>query len=292
MSKQAPVVICDPGVDDFLALLVLAGAGRPPRAVIGTAGNVDAELTYRNAARTMAVLGIDCPVAKGRDSGLAGPYPETGHPFHGPDGLGGIASLLPEVPRPADPPAALPLIDGAVLATGALTLVAEALDARRQISEVVWMGGAVACGGNMTPTAEFNAWLDPEAADRVLSSGLRVSMVPLDVTLKVQLTPEDLSVMAAQGELAALAARACSHFHPGGGAMIPHDAVAAVAQLHPELFQWEERWVRCELDGHWTRGMTIVDRRQSGRSGQVRVAMDVNPPAIKERIFVALRLLG
>jgi inosine-uridine nucleoside N-ribohydrolase len=83
MSK-APIVVCDPGIDDFLGLLVMAGSGSPPRTVIGTGGNVTSDLAYRNAAATMALLGLDCPVAKGVDSGFASPYPDTGDPFTGP----------------------------------------------------------------------------------------------------------------------------------------------------------------------------------------------------------------
>lgn len=285
------VVVCDPGVDDFLALLVLAGAGNPPSTVIGTAGNVRADLAYRNVLGTVALLGIDCLVGRGVDTGLVDPYPVAREPFHGSDGLGGIGSSLPTdslVKEYSDP---IALIENQVLATGALTLVAQALDAGRPITDIIWMGGAVACGGNMTPAAEFNAWLDPEATDRVLSSGFPFSMVPLDVTRQVLLTSQDLEVMVGLGQIAALAARACSHFHDQGDPMIPHDAVAAVALLYPDLFEWEERWVRCELDGHWTRGMTVVDRRKHGEPGSVRVAVDVNPAAVKERILGALSSL-
>jgi inosine-uridine nucleoside N-ribohydrolase len=289
--SEGPVVICDPGVDDFLALLVLAGAGSSPSSVIGTGGNVAAELAYRNAVGTMALLGLDCPVAKGVDSGLACPYPDAGDPFHGSDGLGGIASLLPAVPVSKDLPGPIPLIEGLVLVTGALTVLAEALNSGNLITEIVWMGGAVAGGGNMTPAAEFNAWLDPEASDRVLTSGVPLSMVPLDVTLQVPLTADDLVAMAKLGKVASLAARACSHFHNRGSPMVPHDAIAAVAQLHPELFQWEDHWVRCELNGRWTRGMTVVDRRRNGEQGSVRIALGVDSMAVKDTIFEALRSL-
>ncbi len=240
----------------------------------------------------MSLLGLDCPVAKGAVCGLAGPYPDTGDPFHGRDGLGGAGSLLPVVPVSNQIPGRIPFVEGPILATGPLTVVAEALNFGNLITEIVWMGGAVGCGGNMTPAAEFNAWLDPEATDLVLSSGVPLSVVPLDVTRQVSLTPEDLVAMAGMGGSAALAARACSHFHAGGARMVPHDAVAAVAQLNPELFQWEEHWVRCELDGRWTRGMTVVDRRSHGEHGSVRLAVHMDPRAVKERIFEALCSLG
>jgi inosine-uridine nucleoside N-ribohydrolase len=165
------------------------------------------------------------------------------------------------------------------------------LNSGNLITEIVWMGGAVAGGGNMTPAAEFNAWLDPEASDRVLTSGVPLYMVPLDVTLQVPLTADDLVAMAKLGKVASLAARACSHFHNRGSPMVPHDAIAAVAQLHPELFQWEEHWVRCELNGRWTRGMTVVDRRRNGEQGSVRIALGVDSMAVKDTIFEALRSL-
>ncbi len=74
--------------------------------------------------------------------------------------------------------------------------------------------------------------------------------------------------------------------------MIPHVAVAAVAQLNPELFQWEERSVRRELEDQWTRGMTVVDRRTQGESGSVRVAVEVDSMAVREKIFEGLSSLG
>ena len=258
---------------------------------MGTAGNVDAEVAARNAAETVALLDLDCQVAKGPESALAGPYPDAGDPFHGADGLGGIEPLLPGADQGDMLANPLALIEGSLLATGALTIVAQAITTGRPISDITWMGGAVACGGNMTPSAEFNAWLDPEAADLVLSGNVPLAVIPLDVTRLVALTSEDLVVMASLGDMSALAAQAFSYFHDHGGEMVPHDAVAAVAFLEPELFDWEERWVRCELNGSWTRGMTVVDRREHGKRGQVKVAVNVDPGVVKERIFTALRAL-
>lgn len=284
-------MVCDPGVDDLLALFVLAGAGHPPSAVIGTAGNVDLEKAYLNARGIVGLLGLDCPVAKGAGSALLGPYPDVGDPFHGPDGVGGVGFALPVVDTDegTEP---LSLMTGTVLATGSLTVVAAALQASSDISDIVWMGGAVACGGNMTATAEFNAWLDPEAADQVLSSGVSVAMVPLDITHQVPLGSGELSRLGQFGRLAAVAARACLFLCDRDTRFIPHDAVATVAHLHPDLFAWEERWVRCELRGEWTRGMTVVDRRPHGATGSVRLAVGIDVDAVKESIFEAIRALG
>ncbi len=289
---RAPVVVCDPGIDDFLALLVLSAAGCPPAAVVGTAGNVDADQAYRNAAGIVALLGIDIPVARGAACGLLAPYPETGERFHGADGLGGIASQLPALFGSENPPDALSLLEGPVLALGALTVVADAIAKARPITEIMWMGGAVACGGNMTAVAEFNAWLDPEACDAVLTSGIPISLVPLDVTHQVSLTRQDLEALGNQSSRTDLAVGACAHFHDRDIDLFPHDAIAAVAHVRPELFGWEDRWVRCELTGQWTRGMTVVDRRRHGERGSVRVAVDLDAAAVKQTILGALHTLG
>ena len=292
--QPGPVVVCDPGVDDFVALLVLAGAGAPPVALIGTAGNVDAELAFRNSVRIAGLLGLDCPVAKGCPRWLERRVPTyrgalswSGRPRR-------VAGLLPATPATsfAPSPDPLPLVAGSLLVTGALTVVAAALQADQPVDRVVWMGGAVAVGGNMTATAEFNAWLDPEACDRVLASGIPLAMVPLDITHQVSFDPAELGVMAGLGTLAGLSAHACAHFHATGAPVYPHDAVAAVAWLHPELFEWEERWVRCELAGTWTGGMTVVDRRPHGVGGAVRIPVGVDVSAVKERIFEALLRVG
>jgi inosine-uridine nucleoside N-ribohydrolase len=288
---NGPVVVCDPGVDDLVALFVLTGAGHPPSAVIGTAGNVGLEQAYLNAKGIVGLLGLDCPVAKGAGNALHGPYPDAGDPFHGNDGLGGVGSSLPAVDS-AQLREPLSLVEGTVLATGCLTVIAAALQANCAISEIVWMGGAVAGGGNVTALAEFNAWLDPEAADQVLSSGVRLAMVPLDITHQVPLVADDLYRLGECGRLAALTARACSFLCDRDSRFIPHDAIAAVALLNPELFSWEDRWVRCEVSGEWARGMTVVDRRPHGAIGSVRVAAAVDVAAVRERIFEAVRALA
>ena len=118
------------------------------------------------------------------------------------------------------------------------------------------------------------------------------AMIPLDVTHQLHFDPSDLGDLAHLGDFGRLASKACSHFHAQGFEAVPHDAIAAIALLNPELFDWEERWVRCELTGTLTRGATVVDRRPRGERGSVRVAMGVDVSAVKERIFEAIGALG
>jgi inosine-uridine nucleoside N-ribohydrolase len=121
--------------------------------------------------RLLVTLGNPVPVRLGAGNGLLGPYPDGRDPFHGPAGL------------------------GVVFCGAALTCVAQALAGGVAITEVVWMGGAVAMGGNMTAAAEFNAWMDPPAADLVLASGVPVRMVPLDVTERFAWADAELTAL-------------------------------------------------------------------------------------------------
>lgn len=284
------VVVCDPGVDDMLALMTLAGLGHEPEVIVATAGNVDIETACRNASRIAQSLRFDCPVVRGASDALAGPYPDPGVPFHGPDGLGGVASHLPDPETARDEYIAL--VSGAVLATGPLTAIAKALRAGQSISHLTWMGGSMKAGGNITPAAEYNAWMDPEAADEVLVSDLEIAVVPLDVTHQVPLTADDIADLAGHGPICALAATACRYIHDRDGVIFPHDATAAIAQLKPELFGWEDLHVRCETTGQHTRGMTVADRRRKALRGHIRVAVEVDVTAVKEQLRGALGRLG
>lgn len=298
MSLPA-VVVCDPGVDDMLALMTLAGLGHVPDAVVATAGNVDRETAYRNAVTVSGWLGFPGPVARGADSALSGPYPGGIDPFHGPDGLGGTAGEMAGTGGPGGrgdatwscTPAGLALVRGSVLATGPLTAVAQALRAGNDISRVTWMGGAVAVPGNVTAVAEFNAWMDPEAADEVLTGDVDVAVVPLDVTHRVPLTADDLSELGGYGPVGALAAQACRYIHQRDGVIFAHDATAVIAESDPDLFEWRMLSVRTETAGTHTRGMTVADLRPRAGPGPVRVAVDVDGPAVKRRMLQALRSL-
>ena len=172
-------VVVDGGLDDTLALGVLVGLKVPMAQVIATEGSIDLLAAGTVTRRLMGSLGSSVPVRLGASSGLRAPYPDGRDCFHGLDGFGGKSSTLR---LGAAPDEGFQRLDGPVLCTGALTSVAIGLRAGHRVSEVIWMGGAVAVGGNMTPAAEFNAWMDPPATDEVLTRGLPIRMVPLDVT--------------------------------------------------------------------------------------------------------------
>ena len=210
METSIPVVIdTDPGVDDALALaLALASPELSVRAVTTVAGNVDLATATSNADYLLRIL------APGRAIRVAQGYAKplvrelvTAEEVHGSDGLAGITSLERWRRPLAAPTRALAsavdmIVDEVgsspdpvtVIALGPLTNVAAALRrdaaAMRRAAGIVVMGGSLHAGGNVTPHAEFNFYVDPEAADLVLASGMPVTLTPLDVTQQLAVADE------------------------------------------------------------------------------------------------------
>ena len=287
-----PILIdTDPGIDDALAiLLAFASPEVSVEAVTTVAGNVDVDLSTRNALRILdAVRPPRRPrVARGAAAPLAGPLITAVH-FHGDDGLGNLDAVLEADGRPRypEPSHALEMLDGAdliletadrfagrlvIVALAPLTNVALALRRDRgrlaQAARVVVMGGAVAVAGNVTPAAEFNIHVDPEAAAEVLASGLRIELVPLDVTRQVVLTQAGLRAALARagGHTARFIDDFTAHGFAfetghGDGSMALHDPLAMGVAVDPSLVSFEALHVAVECDGRLTRGMTVADRR-------------------------------
>ena len=221
MSNPLSVVV-DGGLDDALALAVLFGSGVQVDQVIATEGSLSRSLTARATNRWMATLGATASVLLGADRGLQSDYPPGRDPFHGVDAFGGLLSNLADAPDPED---LWHELQGTVLCTGALTVVAEALRRTHPVEDVVWMGGAVASGGNMTAAAEFNAWMDPVAADEVLTSGVSLRMVPLDVTSQFIWGDDEIAALRDAGPTTSRLADAIGAVRQRDGQFIPHDAV-------------------------------------------------------------------
>jgi pyrimidine-specific ribonucleoside hydrolase len=158
-----------------------------------------------------------------------------------------------------------------VLVTGSLAATTTTV---RSYERILWMGGSLG-EGNITPEAEFNAWCAPDAADEVLRSSAAVTtVVPLDVTRRVVVDPDDLS----GGATASLLADALR----GRSAAPVHDAVAAVAWLRPDLFTWDELSLRCQ---------TADDRRGALLTegpGPTRVAVDLDARTVRGLIVEAV----
>lgn len=273
-----PVIIdCDPGHDDVYALWLAAGhPSLELLAVTTVGGNVRLEHTSRNARIALDVAGVaGVPVA----AGASGPMHRdlaTAESIHGENGLGGPA--LPEPAEPLDPRSATELIADtvlgaaepvAIIATGPITNVAIALRDRPElvgrIREIVWMGGSTE-RGNWTPYAEFNAWVDPEALAMVVGSGIRFTMVGLNVTHRALVTPEVRERLAAPGNRTAAFGDELLEFFcrtndevfgmPDGPL---HDPVAVAVLADPGCVELTHKRLDVELAGVETVGATSVD---------------------------------
>ena len=286
-----PIVLdCDVGHDDAIAiLLALSSPEVELRAVTAVSGNAPLHHTVANAIRVLDHADRqDIPVAAGADRPLVRD-PFTHGAAHGATGLDG-----PELPPPSRRPQghAIDLIADTVRAsdqpvtlvpTGPLTNVALFLarhpDAAARLDRIVLMGGCTGFG-NVTPNAEFNVWADPDAARRVFTSGLDVTMVGLDVTHQALFTVAEANALRGAGRAGRLVAElvdfyARSHRDREGTPI--HDAVAVAHVIDPELLTLTASSVEVDC-GPVCRGRTICDLHgTTGRPANARVATGIRP---------------
>jgi inosine-uridine nucleoside N-ribohydrolase len=297
-----PVVLdCDPGHDDVFAILL--AAAHPAidlRAITTVAGNGTLGQVTENALRVCTLAGItDIPVA----AGPAGGEIATAREIHGASALDGA-----DLPEPADllsdedavtlTERLLEETELTIIATGPLTNVAALVERRPDLKpRIVFMGGS--CGrGNWRPLAEFNIWADPEAADRVLTSGLPVTMVGLDVTHQALATPDVLARLTTTPlarTMADLLRFFASTYDEVFGMPDPpvHDPVAVAAVAQPELLKFVDAPVAVELDGTHTRGATVVDLHGvTQQPPNARVAVELDRPGFWEVMLSAIERLG
>jgi inosine-uridine nucleoside N-ribohydrolase len=277
------VIDCDPGHDDAMAiLLALASPEVGLIAVTTVAGNQTLDKTTRNALVTLEIGGRgDIPVAAGADAPLRRELRTAAH-VHGETGLDGPE--LPEPPaRAVDTDPGEWLQPGVVLvATAPLTNVARWLERGIRPERIVWMGGAIA-EGNVTPAAEFNAFVDPEAAAAVFASGIPITMVGLDVTHKALFTrahAERLRDAGRAGRFVAELSDFFQRFHETSygfqGSPI-HDAMAVAHVIDPTLLTTRHANVAVETHSDFCDGRTVVDLRGvTGHEPNAEVGVDVD----------------
>lgn len=209
----------------------------------------------------------------------------TAEEVHGGDGLGGVTALMEGSGRPMYPAVPAQTQDGVsailaaaerfrgqltIIALGPLTNLAAALqrdpELAGKVRQVVVMGGAFRVPGNIGRVAEFNVFVDPEAAQAVCESGLPVTWVPIDVTQHCLLRLGDLEALPEKRQVrfAIHITRAYMDYHfraQGEWACYLHDPTAVACVLWPELFQRQAVRVDVETEGRFTRGMTVADFR-------------------------------
>lgn len=273
------IIDTDPGQDDAIAiLLALASKKLEVLGITAVAGNVPLALTEKNARIICELAGrTDIPVFAGCDAPLKRALVTAEH-VHGKTGLDG--------PVLADPVMALqdqhavdfivetlrdhPIGSITLCPLGPLTNIAKALlqapDIAERIAEIVLMGGAYFEVGNITPAAEFNIYVDPEAADIVMKSGIPIVIMPLDVTHKVLTTIPRIAAFRALGTTIGNVVADFTDFferfdvdkYGSEGAPL-HDPCVIAYLLKPELFSGRKINVEIETSSELTRGMTVAD---------------------------------
>jgi purine nucleosidase len=305
------ILDCDPGHDDAMAIVLAHGAPEVELAAITTvAGNHGLELTTLNALRICSLCGIDgIPIAAGCAAPLIRPL-VTAPQIHGETGLEGHLWAVPTVA--AVPDHAVDLIIDLVLAApgeitlvpiGPLTNIAMALRKEPRIAtrvrEVVIMGGAFT-RGNQTPAAEFNTYVDPEAAAMVFGGGWPVTMIGLEVTEMALATEDVFQRIDAVATPVAKAASGMLRFYQaqqqreGGTAAPPvHDPCAVARVARPELVESRDAYIEVELAGRLTTGMTVTDFRSlEGRPSNARAGTSLAVEGFWDLFIDALARIG
>lgn len=308
-----PIILdCDPGHDDAIAIvLALASPELDVKAITASAGNQTPDKTLRNVLRMLTLLGRqDIPVAGGArkplmreliiadnvhgESGLDGPaLPEPDFAPQTCTAVELMASTLRASPQPIT-----------LVATGPQTNVALLLNSHPElhdkIARIVMMGGAMVLG-NWQPAAEFNIYVDPEAAEIVFQSGIPVVMAGLDVTHRAQIHGLDIERFRQLGNpVATIVAELLDFFmeyHKDAkwgftGAPL-HDPCTIAWLLKPELFTSVERWVGVETQGKYTQGMTVVDYYfLTGNQPNTTVLLDVDREGFVDLLAERLAFYG
>ena len=280
MTPRKIIIDTDPGQDDAVAIL-LALASPEEIEVLGitcVAGNVPLDLTSKNARIVCELAGFpQMPVYAGCDRPLGRDLVTAEH-VHGKTGLDG-----PDLPDPQ-----MPLADGhavdfiidtlrdhapgtiTLCPLGPLTNIATALtkapDIANRIAKIVLMGGGYFEGGNITPAAEFNIYVDPQAADIVFKSGAPIVVMPLDVTHKALVTKPRNDAFRALGTPVGIAVAEMTDFFERfdkekyGSAGAPlHDPCVTAYLINPDLFSGRHINVEIETHSELTMGMTVAD---------------------------------
>lgn len=313
MARRRTILDCDPGQDDAVNLLLaMASAETLDIAGITTvAGNVPRDLAQRNARIICDLAGRrDIPVFAGAAAPLVCDLVTAEH-VHGGTGLDGMEIVDPATPlQDADAAdfivetlRAAPDPGVTLVPTGPLTNIAHALDRApdivAKIESIALMGGALREGGNYTPSAEFNIYVDPHAAQKVLSCGRPIAMFGLDVTHKVLASSERVRRIAEIGTPVARAVagmlgyfgRFDSAKYGVDGAPL-HDPCTVVWLLAPDLFRLKPCHVAVETDSSLTRGHTAVDFwGVTGKTPNVDWAWDVDATGFYDLLTESLSRL-
>jgi len=314
--KQMPVIIdCDPGIDD--AMMLMLAFSRPELNVLlvtTEAGNLTIDKTTYNALSFLTHIQKRVEVAKGLPQPMFRQQ-EVADDIHGDEGLGNVKWSEPDFEaseRGAIEAMRETLLNApepiTIVATGPLTNIAALLfahpEVKPHIAQISWMGGA-AVGGNMSTTAEFNAYVDPHAAELVFRSGVPITMSGLDVTNKAYITRDEMARLRTLGTPFAEKVADMMTFYtftqkqtpfhaPGFEEQIRvHDFSAVASLIAPHMYEGQDCYVEVELEGRLTQGATIVDyNNRTNHPPNAHVLHSVDRAAFIELFFEAVTTIG
>ena len=295
MKKRPIIIDTDPGIDDALAIAIaLFSEELDVRLISTVAGNVGLDKVTYNALRLLKYFEReDVAVAVGADRPLIREF-EDASSVHGKSGMEGfdfeeptqqplkenaVDAMRNVIMNSSEPVTLVPIAP----LTNIALLLKTYPEVKQNIREIVLMGGS-ASRGNKGVMAEFNIALDPEAAHMVFHSGVKLTMVGLDVGLKALVLPEDseeIRTMNKTGEMAYCLFKKYrgGSFHTG---LKMYDATAIAYLLKPELFEAVETYLDVELHGTMTAGCTLVDLKgYLGKEPNATVCLDIDGNAFR-----------
>lgn len=276
---KTPIIIdTDPGIDDVIAITAALFAEELDVKLITTVGgNVGIENTTKNAVNLVNFLGKDTPVAKGADQPLLNKLVSAAK-VHGESGVGGYQFESKEDSSLLSSKHAVEELRDAILHSnepitlvpiGPLTNIALLLkmypEVKSNIQEIVLMGGAVK-GGNRTPVAEFNMFVDPHAAKIVFGENVKIVMCGLDVTLQTSISTEDVKEIVEFGKVGEMVSQLLSNYDSPSTAadeFAIHDLCTIIYLTRPELFTSKRATVNVVTEGEAS-GCTLTHYNEEG----------------------------
>ncbi|OQY42937.1 MAG: hypothetical protein B6227_00540 [Fusobacteriia bacterium 4572_74] len=295
---QKIILDCDPGMDDALAIITgLADKNINILGITTVAGNVELSHTMRNASNLLKYLNNDIDVYSGLEKPLSRDL-YTATEFHGETGMGDIElpSSSKKISKKYEEfylkcakkyPKEVELV-----AVGPLTNVANALvkypELKKLLKGITIMGGSL-CGGNITPYAEFNIFVDPEAANIVFNSGMEIKMIGLDATMKGEFASDELEdIRKSDSKYGRVTMEIFDSMFRvrekiGMTSVVFHDTIALISVVYKDAFKFEEKQILVETDEK--RGKTT----ENIKGGKILVAVDFNKKWFKKYLIETLK---
>lgn len=294
--KKIPIILdTDPGIDDAAAIAAALLLDEIDVKLISTAaGNVTVDKTTINALKLVEFIGKDVPVAKGTEKPLLRKLVQA-IAVHGESGLTGYDFKAPvKKPEPVHAVEAMKdIILGSeepvtITAIAPLTNIALLFslypECKKKIRRIVLMGGS-ASRGNITPSAEFNFYVDPEAAKIVFEAGVEIVMCGLDVTTKALLTEKDLEELRKLNRVSDMLCSLFSSYRGGNlkDGLMMHDLCAVAYLVKPDLFKAVDAHVDIETSGIYTAGSAVVDiDNWCSKPNNAKVCMEIDNENFKK----------